>query len=227
MTVTHAATSEQTLTLDAAAKQKRAGLRRHIARQVILEIALPIGGYYVLRGMGVGPWLALIAPALITLPFLIYDAVRHRRLDTAAAFTLAMIVLATVMAMITGDPRTLMVRDSWIFGFLGLWALGSVFTQQPFMRITARAVVTAKIGEAGYREWDARWDTDSRFRYHLRVLSGVWGAGFLLDTIIRVSLAYTLPLDSIPLVTTLQWLVVLAILITFHVVYITRHDLKA
>lgn len=227
MTMTHAATPAQTVPLDAAAKQKRAGLRRHIARQVILEIALPIGGYYVLRGIGVGPWLALVAPALITLPFLLYDAVRHRRLDIAAAFTLTMIVLATAMAMITGDPRTLMVRDSWIFGFLGLWALASVFTQHPFMRTTARAVVTAKVGEAGYQEWDARWDNDSQFRYHLRVLSAVWGAGFLLDTIIRVTLAYTLPLDTIPLVTTLQWLAVLAILITFHIFYITRHDLKA
>lgn len=54
----------------------------------------------------------------------------------------------------------------------------------------------------------------------------VWGLGFSLDAVVRVILAYSLPLDAVPLVSTLQWLVVLAGLITFHIRYITRHGLK-
>jgi len=42
-----------------------------------------------------------------------------------------------------------------------------------------------------------------------------------------VLLAYTLPIDSVPLVSTVQWLVVLAGLIAFHTVYMTKHGLKA
>ncbi|AYF76733.1 hypothetical protein D7D52_26240 [Nocardia yunnanensis] len=206
--------------------QKRAALRRHVARQVILELILPLGVYYGLRAAGFSPWTALIAPALLALAFLGYDAVRHRRVDAVALFTLTMIVIGTVVSLVTGDPRTLMVRDSWLFGLIGLWILATLFTRHPMMRSMARTIVTVKIGEAGYREWDARWDSDARFRHRLRVLSAVWGAGFAADAVIRIVVAYSLPLDAIPLVTTLQWLVVLGGLIGFHIFYVNRNDLK-
>ncbi|WP_194836702.1 VC0807 family protein [Nocardia sp. XZ_19_369] len=219
--------SPQTLTADRTAEHKRAAVRRHLFRQLIVELALPLGGYYALRAAGVNPWLALIAPALLIGGFLAYGAIRQRRLDTIALFTLTLIVVGTVMTLVTGDPRTLMVRDSWVFGVLGLWILGTLATQRPFMRTASRAIVTAKIGEEGYREWDARWDSDSRFRYHLRVLTAVWGTVFALDALVRVLLAYTLPIDAIPLVSTVQWLVVLAAVMIFHNFYVTRHGLKA
>lgn len=71
-----------------------------------------------------------------------------------------------------------------------------------------------------------RWDNDSRFRAQLRVLTAVWGPGFALDAVVRVVLAYTLPVDLVPLVSTLQWLVVLGGLFAFHYAYVTEHGLK-
>ncbi|RJO73626.1 hypothetical protein D5S18_20785 [Nocardia panacis] len=206
--------------------ERRAALRRHFARQLLLEVALPLGGYYALRAAGAHPLLALLAPALITVPFLIHGAVRQRRLDMVALCTLTLITLGAVMSLITGDARTLLVRDSWLFGALGAWILLTLWTRRPFMRITAQAIVTAKIGEAGYRQWDARWDTDSRFRHHLRLLTAVWGVTFLVDAVVRIALAYTLPVDSVPLVSTVQWLVVLGGLIFFQNAYVTKHGLK-
>jgi hypothetical protein len=217
---------QQAIAADRTPERKRAALRRHLARQLIVELALPLGGYYGLRAAGVNPWLALIVPALLTVPFIAYGAIRQRRVDAVALFALAFILVGTVMTLVTGDPRTLLVRDSWIFGVLGLWVLGTLLTRHPFMRTGARAVVTAKIGEEGYRQWDARWDNDSRFRSHLRVLTAVWGAGFALDAVVRILLAYTLPIDAVPLVNTLQWLVVLGGLLAFHILYVTRHGLK-
>lgn len=217
---TSADTSERT------PEQKRAALRRHVARQVILELVLPIGAYYGLRAAGLSPWTALVAPALLSLAFLTYTAVRSRRVDAVALFTLTMIAAGTLVSLVTGDPRTLLVRDSWLFGAIGLWILATLWTQRPMMRSMARTIVTVKIGEAGYREWDTRWDSDSRFRHQLRVLSAVWGAGFTADAVIRIVVAYSLPLDTIPLVTTLQWLVVLGGLIGFHIFYVNRNGLK-
>ena len=144
-----------------------------------------------------------------------------------ALFTLAAIVVGTAKSLVTGDPRTLLVRDSWIFGALGLWVLATLFTQHPFIRTTSRTIVTVKVGEEGYRQWDARWDNDCRFRSWLRVLTAVWGMGFTLDALVRVLLAYTIPIDSVPLVSTVQWLVVLGGLVTFHIAYITKHGPKA
>ncbi|WP_433730775.1 VC0807 family protein [Nocardia sp. CA-129566] len=227
MITTGAETNQHRSTaVDRTSRQKNAAVRRLIARQLIVELVLPIGGYYGLRAAGVNPWLALIAPAALTVPFLAYQAIRQRRVDTVALFTLTMIVVGAVMSLVTGDPRTLMVRDSWIFGVLGLWILATLCTQQPFIRTTSRAIVTVKIGEEGYRQWDARWHDDAEFRSQLRVLTAVWGATFTGDALLRVALAYTLPIDSVPLVSSLQWLVVLAGLWTFHTVYVTRKGLK-
>jgi len=180
-----------------------------------------------LRAAGENPWLALIAPALLTVPFLAYHAISQRRIDMLALFTLAAIVVGTATSLVTGDPRTLLVRDSWIFGALGLWVLATLFTQHPFIRTTSRTIVAVKVGEEGYRQWDARWDNDCRFRSWLRVLTAVWGMGFTLDALMRVLLAYTIPIDSVPLVSTVQWLVVLGGLVTFHIAYITKHGPKA
>jgi hypothetical protein len=58
-------------------------------------------------------------------------------------------------------------------------------------------------------------------------LTAVWGMGFTLDALVRVLLAYAIPIDSVPLVSTVQWLVVLGGLVTFHIAYITKHGLKA
>jgi hypothetical protein len=110
---------------------------------------------------------------------------------------------------------------------LGLWVLATLFTQHPFIRTTSRTIVAVKVGEEGYRQWDARWDNDCRFRSWLRMLTAVWGMGFTLDALMRVLLAYTIPIDSVPLVSTVQWLVVLGGLVTFHIAYITKHGPKA
>ncbi|QIS09936.1 VC0807 family protein [Nocardia arthritidis] len=218
--------NEQIIAASRTPEQKRAALRRHLARQLIVELVLPIGGYYGLRAAGVNPWLALIAPGLLVGLFIAYRAIRERRVDMMALFALAMIAVGAVTSLLTGDPRTLFLRDSLIFGAIGLWMLGTLLTEHPSMRSAARAIVTAKIGEEGYRQWDARWDNDSRFRSQLRLLTLVWGLGFTLDALVRAVLAYTLPVDAVPLVSTLQWLVVLGGLLTFHIVYVTKKGLK-
>ena len=48
-----------------------------------------------------------------------------------------------------------------------------------------------------------------------------------MDALVRVLLAYTIPIDSVPLVSIVQWLVVLGGLVTFHIAYITKHGPKA
>jgi hypothetical protein len=133
------------------------------------------------------------------------------------------------MSVVTGDPRALLIRDGWLTALVGLWMLGTLFTSRPFLRTASVSIVVAKIGEAGARKWDARWHNEPDFRHRLRVLTTVWGLGLglALDAVVRVVLAYTLPLDAIPLAGTVQWLVVPAGVIVFHVRYIKRHGIQA
>jgi len=207
-------------------KQKAAGVRRLMARQLILELGLPLAGYYGLRAAGVSQWLALSLGGALTVPWIAYGLIRRRRVDITALFTLTLLVMGSLMSLITGDPRVLLVRDSWLGVLLGLWMAGSLLTQRPFILVTSRAIVVAKIGEAGAKAWEGKWDHDAGFRRHVRILTAVWGAVFLADAGVRVALAYSLPLDAVPGVSTAQWLVVLGCLIAFHIRYVNRNGLK-
>jgi hypothetical protein len=207
--------------------QKTAGLRRHLARQLILEVALPLAGYYGLRAAGVSPWQALTVGSLLAAPWIVYAAVRERRFDVTAAFTLSLMLVGGLMSLVTGDPRVLLVRDSWLGALLGLWVLGSLATQRPFIMVASRALVVAKVGEAGAKAWEDRWNQEPDFRRHIRILTAIWGVVFLGDAAVRVALAYALPIDAAPGVSTAQWLVVLACLLGFHTLYVNRTGLKA
>lgn len=207
--------------------EKTAALRRLIVLQLVFELALPLGGYYGLRAAGVSQWAALAIGSLLAVPWLVYGMVKRRRVEVMAVFTLTLMAVGALMSMVTGDPRTLLVRDSWIAALAGFWVLGTLLTRRPFMMTMARAIVVAKAGETGWREWEARWGTEPAFRRSIRVITAVWGTVLTLDAGVRVVLALTAPVDLVPTLSTVQWLVVLAGLLVFHNRYITRHGLKA
>jgi hypothetical protein len=187
---------------------------------------VPLGGYYGLRALGMNQWVSLVAASLLAAPAVIITLVKQRKVNVTALFTLSLLLLGALMSLVTGDPRVLLVRDSWLTAALGLWVLGALPTQRPFARTLAQSIVIAKIGAEGHRKWDNQWHTDPAFRRHLRVVTAVWGLGLTMDAGVRVVLAYALPVDLVPAVSTAQWLVVLTGLIFFHIKYISRHGLK-
>ncbi|MFH8985687.1 VC0807 family protein [Streptomyces varsoviensis] len=210
----------------ASARRRTTALRRRLATQLFFELALPLGSYYGLRAAGAGQWLSMAIGGLLLLPWIGYGIVRQRRVEAMAVFTLVLVVAGALLSLVTGSPRVLMIRDSWLTITIGLWVLGTLFTRRPFMMTASRGIVIAKVGEAGLVAWEARWDREPLFRHHLRLITAVWGGGFLLDAVLRVVLAYTIPVDSFPLVSTLLWLVLLGGLIGFQNWYLTRHGLK-
>ncbi|MEV6669719.1 VC0807 family protein [Streptomyces sp. NPDC051162] len=208
------------------AKEKSAALRKLVVQQLFFELALPLGGYYGLRAAGAGQWTALAVGSVLALPWLVYGIVKRRKVEMMPVFTLLLMVVGALMSLVTGDPRVLLVRDSWLNALIGFWVLGTLATRRPFMMTAARSVVLAKVGEEGWRAWESRWDTQPRFRHDIRLITAVWGAVLTLDAGVRVVLAYTLPLDLVPGVSTAQWLVVLAGLLAFHNRFVTRSGLK-
>jgi hypothetical protein len=75
-------------------QQKTAGLRRALARQLVLELGVPLAGYYGLRAVGASEWLALSVGSLLTAPWIVHGAVHSRRLDVTAAFTLSLMLMS-------------------------------------------------------------------------------------------------------------------------------------
>ncbi|MGW2599013.1 VC0807 family protein [Streptomyces klenkii] len=208
-------------------RQKGVSARRFPLLQLVFDVILPLGSYYGLRALGLSQWWCLALGTVLGLPWIVHGIVKRRKVDVMGLFTLSIMAVATLLSLVTGDPRTLLVRDSWLTAVIGLWVLGTVPTRHPFMLAAMRNVFLAKGGEEAAAGWDSRWDASPAFRRKIRFLTGVWGTVFTLDAGVRVACAATLPVDTVPTVNTVQWLVVLAGLMVFHKHYITRKGLKA
>ena len=210
-----------------------AGLRRVVRANVItvvFEVIVPMVLFYGLRAAGVSQWWALMAGVLVAAPYVGWTVARNRRVDLVALFTLSVLVLSVVLGLLSDDPRTLAIREGWtaaLGGLFGLWMLVTVVVGKPAQLTLGRTIAEVKRGAEGAAAWAARWDTDARFRRGLRIDTAVWGAVLLANAVAHVVLVYTLPIDLISLVTTVEWFASLACLITWHVWYIRKENLDA
>ena len=210
-----------------------AGLRRVVRANVItvvFEVIVPMVLFYGLRAGGVSQWWALMAGVLVAAPYVGWTIARNRRVDLVALFTLSVLVLSVVLGLLSDDPRTLAIREGWtaaLGGLFGLWMLVTVVVGKPAQLTLGRTVAEIKRGVEGAAAWAARWDTDARFRRGLRIDTAAWGAVLLANAVVHVVLVYTLPIDLISLVTTVEWFASLACLITWHVWYIRKENLDA
>jgi hypothetical protein len=210
-----------------------AGLRRVVRANVItvvFEVIVPMVLFYGLRAAGVSQWWALMAGVLVAAPYVGWTIARNRRVDLVALFTLSVLVLSVVLGLLSDDPRTLAIREGWtaaLGGLFGLWMLVTVVVGKPAQLTLGRTIAEIKRGVEGAAAWAARWDTDARFRRGLRIDTAAWGAVLLANAVVHVVLVYTLPVDLISLVTTVEWFASLACLITWHGWYIRKENLEA
>lgn len=210
-----------------------AGLRRVIRANVltvVFEVIVPMVLFYGLRAAGVSQWWALMAGVLVAVPYVGWTVARNRRVDLLAVFTLSVLVLSVVLGLLSDDPRTLAIREGWtaaLGGLFGAWMLVTVVVGRPAQLTLGRTIAEVKRGAEGAAAWAARWDTDARFRRGLRINTAAWGAVLLAHAVAHVVLVYTLPIDLISLVTTVEWFASLALLITWHVWYLRKEDLDA
>ncbi|MFE1251925.1 VC0807 family protein [Streptomyces sp. NPDC058735] len=160
---------------------------------VVCDIVLPVGLYYALRAAGVDEMAALLlsgsAPALHTL----HTAVRHRKLDAVGVFTVALLVVSALASLLTSDPRIALARNGLFTALAGVWLLITLFTARPF---TYQALRTLMPGRSAKLE--QLWESDATFRRVWRGLTTLWAIGLLCDALLRVIMAYTLPVDVIP-----------------------------
>jgi len=210
-----------------------AGLRRVVRANVltvVFEVVVPMALFYGLRAAGVSQWWALMAGVLVAAPYVVWTVVRNRKVDLVALVTLSVLVLSVVLGLLSDDPRTLAIREGWtaaLGGLFGAWMLVTVFVGKPAQLTLGRTIAEVKRGAEGAAAWAARWDTDARFRRGLRINTAAWGGVLVVSAVIHVVLVYTLPIDLISLVTTVQWFAMLAALVVWHVWYLRKENLDA
>jgi hypothetical protein len=102
-------------------------------------------------------------------------------------------VASTVVAVIGGDARLLLVRNAWVslpFAGITLWSLRH---PQPLTYIVTRAMFARRADLM-----DELWETNARFRHAWKWITVFWGIASIVDAIVRVILSYTLPISVVP-----------------------------
>lgn len=151
----------------------------------------------------------------------IIQHVRQKSFSGISALILAFNLAAALATLVGGtDERLLLVKGSVITGIFGLLFLGSLALGKPLAFYFGQRFGTDGT-EEGVSYWNGLWKYPT-FRASQRYITIVWGVVFLLEAIIRIVAAYSLPF------TTAYWLsnalpfVALAICLTATFVIASR-----
>ncbi len=204
------------------------------ALTVLFDLVAPIAVYYGLRSAGVGTVVCLAAGAAPPVANGIVHAVKHRRIDALAASVLLLLALSAGVSVLAGTPRFLLAKDAALTAVWGIWFVLSLRARRPLtFRFTRPLLEKHRIFDPTTRawsapdgrSWDELWDQVPRFRRMWQVTTLIWAAAFLLDAVLRVVMAYALPLDDVPALAGALWLVTFALLQIITNIYLARAGL--
>ncbi|GAA1964529.1 VC0807 family protein [Amycolatopsis minnesotensis] len=192
--------------------------RRGAIIGIALDVLPPTVAYFALRAFGVRTELALVGATAVAGLRLAYVAVRTRRFDVFAAFLMAVYGLSFLTALVSGDDRFLLLRESVTTGVLAAGFLLSCVVGKPLVFLAARRAS----GDAEAPGWDHRWATEPGVRRTFTVLTFTWGWGLLAEATVRIPLVYLLPPDVMVGVSSALQVVAVAALVAWSVRYVKR-----
>ena len=167
----------------AGANADRGRRLRSIAKIAIVDAAAPLVAYSLLRRAGLSEVTALVLSGVFPAAGVIAGAIRHRRLDVVGALVLAGILVGTVLGLVSQNARLVLLEGSVPTAIFGLGCLASLWRGRPLM--FGFSVEFIGPDTAKGREMTSLWRYEG-FRRIFRVITAVWGAGFLLEAAVRV-----------------------------------------
>ncbi|MEU2625363.1 VC0807 family protein [Streptomyces sp. NPDC007157] len=165
-------------------------------KPLIVDVAVPLGSYYLFKGaFGMSTFAALawssVVPALRT----VWSVVKERRGNAFAGLILLVNLVSLALSFVSGDPRLMLAKDSGVSSAIGIAILVSVAMGRPMMTEGLKPFVLK--GDAAREAAFERLRSGSAaFRRSERVYSLVWGVLLLAECVVRIVGAYTLPVDT-------------------------------
>ena len=208
-----------------------AAARRQSLRGMAFDVVAPVGLYYGLRAAGVGVWLALVAGAAAPALSSLIGLVTRRRTDGLGLSVMALLLLSAGVSLLAGSPRVLLARDGLLTGTWAIWFFLSLRARRPVTFAFSRPLLegrrvfdpaTRSWVPPGPDSWDALWEKEPRFRHIWRVVTVIWGVALLADAVIRLLMAWTLPVGVVPGLGGALWPVTFVILQVITNVYFAR-----
>jgi intracellular septation protein A len=161
-----------------------------------LDLLINLGGPWLVYSLVEGSVSTTVALLLSSLPPIIWSLVQlvhSRKVDVISLLVIAGIAASLVATLLGGNPRLLLVRESFITGIFGLVFLGSLWFPRPLMFYIVKATVAKQgIAEA---QFAGRWSIPG-FRQTFYLMTAVWGIGLIAQAVMQVILAFALSIEQ-------------------------------
>ncbi len=189
---------------------------RSIAMIVIFDVGGPLLAYKLLRSAGLTTVTALVLSGVFPALGVAISAVRHHRLDVVGALVLAGILVGTVLGLISHNARLVLVEGSVPTAIFGAGCLGSLWARRPLIYIFALELIGPDTAKG--QEMTLYWHHPG-FRRSFRVITAVWGAGFLLEAALLVVIVYNTSTGTALAISKFMPYLFIAILVAWTVAY--------
>jgi hypothetical protein len=160
----------------------RAGLRS-AARVAVFDVVGPLVVYSALRSTGMSAVPALVLSGVLPAIGVTINALQRRRLEVIGTLVLAGIAVGTILGLVSHNARLVLLEGSVPTAAFGLACLGSLCTPKPLLFGSALEFVGPESTRG--REMTRLWQREG-YRHAYRVVTAVWGAGYLAEAAVRV-----------------------------------------
>ena len=178
-----------------AATSRHSGPARAALRMAI-DFGLPVAVYYVLRAVGASIFVALLVGAGVSAVIAAVPLIRRGHVDGMAIYMAVVMLGGVAVSLVSGSTQFLLAREALLTGVTGVWFIAGIRGRRPLAYLFSQPLLEGRFRWP--RNWDELWDRSPRFRRMWRISSLLWGIGTLLDSVLRVVMAYTLPSDLVP-----------------------------
>jgi hypothetical protein len=167
--------------------------RSALIQNLVINAAIPVLMYqlsklYVTDSEVIALSIAAVVPLLAS----VIELVRMRRLNVVGIVVLLGIAVSLIGVALGGDPRILLIRESFLTGALGVACFISLLLPRPLMYYFAQEFVAGN-DPAKRAAMDAQYRQIAGVRAVHRRITVVWGIAYVGEFALRILLVLTLP----------------------------------
>jgi hypothetical protein len=187
-----------------------------LAGIAIFDIAGPLVAYSQLHAHGFSEVSALILSGVFPAFGVLLTVVRHRRLDAVGALVLLGIAVGTVLGLVSGSARLVLIEGSVPTGIFGVVCLASLWSRRPLIYRFAVEFIGPDSHQG--REFAENWQYQG-FRHVFRVMTIVWGVAYLLEAAARVVIIEVTSAGTALAISKIMPYVVAGLLVAWMIMY--------
>lgn len=149
----------------------------------VFDIGGPLVAFSLLRSAGRSTVSALILSGIFPALGVAVGIARNKRLDAVGGLVLAGIGVRVLLGLATGSARVVLLEGAVPTAAFGALCLGSLWSSRPLMFRFAHQFIGEDTPKG--RDFASRWQYPG-FRRPFRVMTVVWGLGYLAEAAAHV-----------------------------------------